>query len=743
MRSLAPYAAALALLVPAAVRAHDEIPADVVTLDEMVIQVPKANPEPKDATLGGAGLDKADLDARRSTASDAADLLRDVPGVSLNGAGGISSLPAVHGLSDDRLRIQIDGADLVAACPNHMNSPLSYADPTRIESVTVYSGITPVSVGGDSIGGSIQVKSTPPEFATSDQKVIASGLLGAFYRSNGTALGYNVGATVAGEWANLTFRQSDARADDFKAGGSFKAATPGREGGDPIPGDVVGSSAFSGTVKRSLALALRKDGHLLQLEAAQQKVGFEGFPNQRMDMTYNDNWLLSARYVGVFGWGDLEGRFTFQDTRHEMDMGPDRYSYGTGMPMDSEARTWGAILKANVKLADGHLLRVGADAQYHVLYDFWPPVGGTMGPNTFWNVDFGERLRVDAYAEWEARWSDAWLTLVGVRSDTVMTDAGPVQGYDDSLPAWGLDAAAFNAASHRRTDANWDLAGLLRFTPTQTQVYEGGYARKSRSPNLYQRYPWSTNAMAALMNNLVGDGNGYIGLIDLLPEVAHTVSVTGDWHDADRARWGVKATAYYTHVQDYVDARRCDFGQCSPENVTAKDAFVLLQYANQAARLYGVDLSAKLRLAEGSSWGSLSASLGASWVRGDNLTTGDGLYNVMPLNGTLALTYQLDSWITTAEAVAVADKSHLSQVRNEIPTSAYGLLNLRTSYEWKFLRVDAAVENLLGTLYANPLGGAYVGQGPSMSTTGIPWGTAVPGPGRSFQLALQFRFGTY
>jgi iron complex outermembrane receptor protein len=43
-------------------------------------------------------------------------------------------------------------------------------------------------------------------------------------------------------------------------------------------------------------------------------------------------------------------------------------------------------------------------------------------------------------------------------------------------------------------------------------------------------------------------------------------------------------------------------------------------------------------------------------------------------------------------------------------------------------------------LYANPLGGAYVGQGPSMSTTSIPWGVAVPGPGRSLNVAVELQF---
>jgi iron complex outermembrane receptor protein len=37
--------------------------------------------------------------------------------VSLNGAGGVSALPAVHGLADDRLRVQVDGMDLMAPAP--------------------------------------------------------------------------------------------------------------------------------------------------------------------------------------------------------------------------------------------------------------------------------------------------------------------------------------------------------------------------------------------------------------------------------------------------------------------------------------------------------------------------------------------------------------------------------------------------------------------------------------------------
>jgi iron complex outermembrane receptor protein len=731
-------AATLLLLVARPTLSDEEPRRDETPSFGEVIEVIGTRIKPNETAVGASRADAAELASRKATTGDATELLRGVPGVSVNGAGGISSLPAVHGMADDRLRVQVDGTDLVAACPNHMNSPLSYADPGRIESVTVFSGITPVSVGGDSIGGSIQVKSAPPQFATAFDPFVASALVGSFYRGDSNALGYTVGATAASEWLNVTFRQSDSRSDGLRAAASFKPVTPGREGGQAIAGDVVASSAYSGTVRRSLGLALQAPGHLLELEGSQQLVGFEGFPNQRMDMTHNDNRLFTSRYRGTLSWGELEARLSYQDTQHEMNMGPDRFSFGTGMPMDAEAKTWGATVKADVVMADGHRIRAGAELQLHTLYDFWPAVGGVMGPNAFWNVDGGQRRRFDAFAEWEARWTGAWLTVVGLRSDTVMTDAGPVQGYNDALPAWRTDAVAFNGSPRRVTDHNWDLAATARYTPGRTQTYEGGYARKTRSPNLYQRYAWSTNAMAALMNNLVGDGNGYVGLPTLRPEVAHGFSVTGDWHDATRRRWGLKLTAYYDHVEDYIDARRCDFGQCSAQNVTAAQGFVLLQYANQTARLYGVDLSTRLLLAQADAWGALTATLAASEVRGENVTTHDGLHDIMPLNATVGLSHKLGTWTTTAELTAVASKSRVAAVRNEIPTGAYQLVNLRTGYDWRHFRLDIGIENLLDTMYFNPLGGAYVGQGASMSTTGVRWGVAVPGPARSFNVALNY-----
>ena len=720
--------AALCAALPVAALAQDDKTMGTVTVTE-----------PRMLSPGETGIGEATLAPLRAATSDTARLLLDIPGVSLYGAGGVSSLPAIHGLADDRIRIQVDGMDLMAACPNHMNSALSYIDPSRVASITVFAGITPVSVGGDSIGGTIQVKSAPPRFADSADLASATGTLGAFYRSNGNASGVNVGLEYIGSEVNLTYNGSLARSDNYSAGGDFKAAGPGTVGGPWLTGSEVGSSAYNAR-NHDIGIAWRHDQHLLQLNVSQQNIPFEGFPNQRMDMTANDSTQVNLRYTGKYGWGQLMVRGYDQNTDHEMNMGPDRFSYGTqGMPMNTQARTRGGLVQADIALTEQDIARIGVEAQTYTLYDWWPPVGGVMGPNTFWNIDYGTRNRAGVFGEWEAQWSEQWLSQIGVRGEVVKTDTGPVQGYN-AQPIWSVDAAAFNGAYRPRTDHNLDFTALTRYTPDATQLFEAGFARKSRSPNLYQRYLWSTQPMAMLMNNYVGDGNGYVGYLDLKPEVAYTVSASGDWHDAEQKDWRVKATGYYTYVQDYIDAQRCNFGQCGgAANVSATTGFVNLQYVNQSARLYGVDLSGSMQLGQSGDFGSFKGSGLLSYVRGKNTTTGGNLYNIMPLNAKVAVTQSLGGWSNTAEVQLVGAKLDVSQVRNEVPTAGYSLLNLRSSYEWKQFRLDFGIENVLNRLYAMPLGGAYLGQGASMTSKGIPWGVVVPGMGRSFNLALTVR----
>ena len=196
------------------------------------------------------------------------------------------------------------------------------------------------------------------------------------------------------------------------------------------------------------------------------------------------------------------------------------------------------------------------------------------------------------------------------------------------------------------------------------------------------------------MNNLVGDGNGYVGNVNLRPEVAHTTSLVANWHDTARKRWEVHATSFLTYIQDYIDASRCNAPQCAaPVNQSA--GFVLLRYTNQMARIHGMDLTGKLLLARSASLGALTAKGALSYVDGQNTSSGDGLYDIMPPNARVALEHSIGGASAASEILAVADKSHVSRVRNEIPTQAYWLLNLRFGYQWEHARLDLSLENVL------------------------------------------------
>lgn len=683
-------------------------------------------------TLNTSILDQAALAPLRYRSSDTASLLRDLPGVSLRSAGGVSSLPAIRGLADDRLRIKVDGMDLVSACPNHMNSPLSYLDPTAVARVEVYAGVTPVSVGGDSIGGTIVVESAPAQFAAPGQTRV-TGEAGAFYRSNGDARGAHIAATVAGAHASFTYTGAGTETDNYDAGDAFKPAGPAAVGRGWLDGDEVGSSAYK-AINQAGRLALRRDGHLLELKYAHQHIPYEGFPNQRMDLTDNESDQVNIAYTGQYGWGELKTRIYHDATDHRMNFGDDkqfRYGDAPGMPMASEGRNTGAALSAAMPLTDTGTLRVGSEYQRYRLDDWWSPSGSgmMMAPGTFWNINDGQRDRYAVFGEWESRWSAQWQGLLGVRHETVRMDTGPAAGYSMMYAA---DANAFNSRSHDKTDHNWDATALARFTPDARQTFELGLAQKTRSPNLHERYTWSTLAMAAVMNNFVGDGNGYVGNLDLDPEVARTVSLAADWHDAAQARWNIRLSPYYTRVEDYIDAR-C-LGTC-----TARQ-FNVLQYDNASARLYGVDLSGSVRLGSTPDFGDFALRGMVNYVDGKNRDSGDDLYNIMPLDVRLTLTQSLGSWSNALESEWVARKDEVSEVRNETETAGYNLIHLRSAYQWRHVRLDAGVENLLDKGYALPLGGTYLGQGRTMSINGIPWGTAVAGPGRSFYVAVNYSF---
>lgn len=653
-----------------------------------------------------------------NSTGDAADQLSR-QGVDFASGGGISSLPVVRGLNDDRIRVLVDGAETTSACANHMNPTLSYLDASRIQAVDIIAGITPVSNGGDSIGGTIVITSEQPVYAD-NQQLLTTGSAGYFYRRNNRNHGVALKVGQASERTSLIYS------------GSFDKAESYRDGN----GDKVLDTLYK-SESHNLTLGMRGDQQSMIIKFSHQNVPYQGFPNQYMDMVDNSSNSINLNYLREFAWGKLDTRFTLQEVEHEMGFFTTEKP-GT-MPMITEGRDLGYKIGADVPYGKNSTLRIGNEYHQFTLDDHWPAVEGSMmmGPEDYININDGERTRHSIYIESENNPGKQWQTLAGVRYEYVVMDTDDVQPYNPMPGMMGMnpDAAAaeiFNARDRRRNDNNVDITVLARYSASSTRSIEFGYARKTRSPNLYERYSWGRSTMAMMMIGWLGDGNGYVGDIDLDPEIAHTASATFNWRVDDNNLFSV--TSYYTYVDDFVDAR--PVGSFNPR-MAMMVTRPLLQFSNLDAELYGVEMQARKQLLGGGGH-SVTLDTRLAYTRGERSDDGGNLYHIMPLNVKTAVEHATSAWTNRFELEWVDRKDKVDDLRLETETGNYALVNIATEYRWQKFTFRAGVNNLADRDYDLPLGGVYLSGWLAGDRSAQFAG--LPGEGRSVNVGVQYKF---
>lgn len=650
-------------------------------------------------------------------AADTALMLSSTPGYSVAAGGGVSGLPVVNGFADDRIKIRIDGMELTSACANHMNAPLSYIDPQQVQRIRLIAGVTPVSAGGDSIGGTIEVQSNAPVFAQPGAALLTQGSFAVSGRSVNNSVATSVNASAASDSLSIGYSGAYTRGHSYDDG----------------HGNKVLASMYE-SINQSIVLAAKRDGQQLTLRAGVQHIPYQGFPNQYMDMTDNHGQFANLAYKGEFGWGVLDARAYWQQTDHEMGFfSPERKG---SMPMMTHGRNTGYALMASLPMAAGEL-RLGQEWHGFRLDDYWPAVPGSMmmGPRTYLNINDGKRDRTVLFGELETRHDARWTSVLGVRGESVRMDAGDVQSYGTNMMNMPdlMAARAFNARSRSQRDTNIDATAQATFTPDAASSYEFALARKVRSPNLYERYSWGRGSMAMTMTNWFGDGNGYVGNIDLKPETAYTAAFTADWHGGGEEGWFLRVNPYYSKVDNYIDVDvLASFHPYMKMGANGN----LLRFANHDAKLYGANLAWQLPLASSARWGSFMATGNAAYTRGKRSDGGD-LYRMMPFNALLAVEHKLGAWSSRIETKIVARKDKIDARRFEPETGGYALVNLRSSVALsKMASLSAGVSNLFNRAYADPLGGVYLS---GLKANGGAL-QALPAEGRSIDLGLQLKF---
>ena len=715
-----------------------------ITIAEYKINIPMVSiEEDKEKPFGDTSLKLDFIHIKKNLNIDTGDLLNNFLGTNSIKNGGFSSLPLIQGLSDDRIKVKIDGVDIISSCANHMNPPLSYSNPANINHIDVLAGLSSVSQGGDNIGGVITIKTNSINFSDNN-KLLSNGKLQSFYKGNNDIAGLNLSFSHMGKETFLKYFGSFMEAKNTFSGSSFKESGLAASDRGYLNGNEIGSTKFKNQ-NHQFTLAKKKQHHLYELIFSYQNSPYQSFPNQRMDSVGNKNYQLNMRYQIDYDWGKFNSQIYYDDTNHKHDFADDKkYTYTSmgstslGMPMESDGKTFGISMDTEYFLSDKSTMKMGVELQLYDLDDKWDSNAsgeGMMAGNSFYNINNGERDRFDLYTQFDKVWSTNWLSSFGLRYGLVKTNTGEVHGYNNTNMMGSnqaKDSTLFNNSNRSKSDHNINISILSEYSPNKLSVIEFGYTMKTRSPNLYQRYTWSTWTMAANMNNLFGDGNGYTGNINLKPETAHKIGFLIDHRDANN-KWTIKVNPFYTYISDYIDAENTGSSR--------SDGYRNLIFQNHDATIVGIDITSNRTILNSFQSGRFDLFAKYNFQRGRNLDNNTNLYNLMPANLSMGLSHIINDWRSSFVVKLINKKDKVNSVRQERMTSSFATADFYTSYQLKSLEIAGSVENIFDRMYDNPLGGEYLGQGATMSTdVSRISGSQVPGIGRSINISISYLF---
>lgn len=641
---------------------------------------------------GWWGARELQAGARQQRALDGAALIDRTAGAAVVRNGSQTGIVQVRGLSGDRVRVLVDGMTLTPACPNHMDPPLHYASANEETRVELTAGVSPVSFGGDSLGGVVRVIEPDPGFAEGGEGVV-SGNLGAFYRGSHDAYG------AEGE---LRYETSDMMA---AWSGGWSTADDLR-----IPDGTVRATGFD-TMRSDLRMALRTESGFLAVNAGMMRTRDAGTPVLPMDMVRDDSWHVGVRHRTIRGADTIETRVYVHDIDHLMD----NYTLRpAGMRMEAPATSRDYGMRSTWSREAGpQTVRVGIDLHRN---DFDADQVNVMTGARRDSFADNRRGRIGVFAEWEGGVAEGWTVLAGVRGDHVGARAGMVRpGFGP--PSVTADAEIFNAGDRSHDDFLVDAMAALRFESDGQMTWELAVAMNNRAPSLVERYLWTPmNASAGL-----ADGRTYLGNTGLDPETSFQVSGAVERRGEG---WEVRVSPFLQYVNDYIQGR--------PTERLDKAGRPVLQFQNlDQARLYGADLEARYEFTE--AW---AVSGYVSYVRGRDLENDDNLYRIAPLRGLVDMAWTGALCEAHLECEWADAQGDTAAFNGEQATAGYGLWHVRLAKEFGVgARVEVGVENILDKSYADHLEGINRVGGSDVAV-----GQRVPGASRFFYTALAWEF---
>lgn len=630
---------------------------------------------------------------------DAAEALTRVPGAAVVRNGAQTGIVQLRGLFNERVRVRVDGMELTPACPNHMDPPLHYAGLEALDAIEVIVGASPVSLGGDSLAGSVEVKSRPPRFAAD----------AAWQPDARVELGYsggNEGRQAAVELGAFNDMLNLRYLGGYQDAGNYESAR-----------GTVADTGYTNE-RHALAAAYRHGSGVWQLEAGTHRASDVGTPTLPMDMVKDDANRIRLAFKGDTPIGKLEAGVY----RHEIDHLMDNFSL---RPMMSGTSRMQAPATSNdtgltVGLANpagSGTLKLGMEIHANDFNTDQQNLDSGQTQDMFRNA---QRDRYGVYGEWEGSLAPRWRLNAGLRADMVRMDTDDIVSiFVPANPmmaaAIAADRTAFNAQDHARTDSHLDGTLALSYALQRGLSLEGALTRKTRSPSILERYLWSPTSASAGQ----ADGRTYLGNLALDPEVAHGVSLGIKLRQPDLR---AQASVFWQDISDFIQGQ--PIARLDPNGLP------VLRYTNVNARLWGGEASLDRR------FGALDTGAWVSLARGENTDNGDNLYRIAPLRGGVSAEYRMQAWRVGGDWILSARKDTVAAYNGEKPTPGYGILNLHAGLSpMKNVNLTAGVDNVLDKPYYDPLAGVNRVPGGA-----VPVGGIMPGAGRFGYVKLDWMF---
>ncbi len=610
-----------------------------------------------------------------SPARDLGEALESVPGLTSVNKGAIANDIVLRGLQGDDINVFLDGVRLYGGCPSRMDPPSFHFDFAEVEQIKVIKGPYDLENPG-SLGGMVNAISKQPPQGPAVNVSFTAGSFSLVDTSATASMGSETGDILGG----YAFKSSHSpnTGDGSRQIEVYPATSPRSYIID------LDSNAYE------IHTAWIKGGYNLQ-NNVRSELGYSYqnaenvlypylFMDAEYDRTHRVNWTLKADKLDAavdavdfqLYWNSVEhlmhDEFRLSSLDPMVAMNGKTYS----MQTDSSTSVYGAKVKGDWLLGSGKLT-TGVDYYYRN----WDAVNTAMFmtymPQPMLpDIDINN---IGAFAEYSQPLAHSFEIKGGARIDHTTTEA-------NALTQTRLDSLYVTNISGTNLENKNDFTGAsgnvqLAWQMTPELQFFSGLGLGTRTPDPQELYIGLDRA--AVAPSWLGNPN-----LDstLNRQIDFGTKITGD-------NFFLNASVFYSALKDFITLT---------QDIVVATGNSAKTYQNVDATLWGGELNSQLALPM-----DLYLRGSLAYVRGENEDKNQPLSEIAPLNGSVSVRWDNDSYFAELTERFAAGQDRVDPDLGELTTPGWAVTDIKAGANWDQWSLATGVNNLFDIYYVTHL----------------------------------------